>query len=192
MGQTKEEQQRDCMESLRTLYQTCGKPAYEELKPVFLEALERMLERRPINPAVEGAALGILYGCGGDRGPAICAAARGYMQGTEEMKKKSAAFLQGLFFTARDFALVSPDFLKLIDKLLAELSGEEFMSLLPELRLAFGYFTPLETDRIAAKAAALHGKTKRGLLEGRLVSPEEYAYGEALDRFALSRLEEKP
>ena len=191
LGQTKEEQQRDCMESLRTLYQTCGKPAYEELKPVFLEALERMLERRPINPAVEGAALGILYGCGGDRGPAICAAARGYMQGTEEMKKKSAAFLQGLFFTARDFALVSPDFLKLIDKLLAELSGEEFMSLLPELRLAFGYFTPLETDRIAAKAAALHGKTKRGLLEGRLVSPEEYAYGEALDRFALSRLEEK-
>ena len=191
MGQTGEDRQRECMESLRTLYQTSGKRSCAEMRPVFLEALERMLERSPLNPAVEGAALGILYGCGADRGAQISAAARGYMQGTEETRAKSAAFLRGLFFTARDFVLVSPDFLKLIDGLLESLSTEEFLRLLPELRLAFGYFTPLETDRIASKAAALHGKKAADLLEGK-ASPEEYAYGETLDSYARKQTKNGP
>ncbi|MGI6001120.1 MAG: DUF5682 family protein [Candidatus Merdisoma sp.] len=192
MGQTKEERQQECMESLRTLYQVSGKPAYAELQPVFLAALERMLERRPVNPAIEGAALGLLYGFDGSFGVQISAAARGYMQGTKEVRAASAAFLQGLFFTARDFALVSREFLQLIDGLLASLSAEEFMSLLPELRLAFGYFTPLETDRIAGQAAVLHGKTGRELLRGRSVSLEAYACGEALDSYAARRMERSP
>ena len=192
MGQTKEERQQECMESLRTLYQVSGKPAYAELQPVFLAALERMLERRPVNPAIEGAALGLLYGFDGSFGVQISAAARGYMQGTKEVRAASAAFLQGLFFTARDFALVSREFLQLIDGLLASLSAEEFMSLLPELRLAFGYFTPLETDRIAGQAAGLHGKTGREILRGRSVSLEAYACGEALDSYAARRMERSP
>ena len=192
MGQTKEERQQECMESLRTLYQASGKPAYAELQPVFLAALERMLERRPVNPAIEGAALGLLYGFDGSFGVQISAAARGYMQGTKEVRAASAAFLQGLFFTARDFALVSREFLQLIDGLLASLSAEEFMSFLPELRLAFGYFTPLETDRIAGQAAGLHGKTGRELLRGRSVSLEAYACGEALDSYAVRRMERSP
>ncbi len=50
--------------------------------------------------------------------------------------------------------------------------------------MAFGYFTPLETDRLAAKAAKLHGVSKKELLYGRPVSPLEYDYGEYLDAFA--------
>lgn len=188
MGKTGEEQQQECMENLRTLYQTTGKPAYAELRPLFAEAVERMLERKPLNPAVEGAALGLLYGYDGSFGEQIGTAARGYVQGTEEMRSKSAAFLRGLFFTARDFVFVGKDFLCLIDELLANLDSGEFMRLLPELRLAFGYFTPLETDRLANQAAALHGKKGRELLEGRQVEPEEYAYGELLDTYALERM----
>ena len=78
----------------------------------------------------------------------------------------------------------------MIDGLLGRLSGEEFLKLLPELRLAFGYFTPLETDRIAGRAAALHGKKKSDMLTGRSVSPGEYAYGEALDDYANKRAAE--
>ena len=65
------------------------------------------------------------------------------------------------------------------------------MGLLPELRLAFGYFTPMETDRIAGQAAALHGKSAGELLHGRMVSPEEYAYGERLDGYIRRRMEEE-
>lgn len=187
MGQVGEERQQECMESLRLLYQAAGRNNAGERKPVLMEALKGLLGRGSINPGVEGTVLGLLYGYEGSFGGQITETARGYIQGSGEMLSKSAAFLRGLFFTARDFVFVSGEFLNLIDELLGRLSGEEFLRLLPELRMAFGYFMPLETDRIAGRAAALHGKKKGDLLTGRRVSPEEFAYGEALDAYAGER-----
>jgi hypothetical protein len=83
---------------------------------------------------------------------------------------------------------VREGFLQMIDGLLARLSPEEFLELLPEFRRAFGYFTPMETDRIAGKAAALHGEGKKQLLKGRMVSPIEYRYGEDLDQYGKWRM----
>ncbi|MEH2958003.1 DUF5682 family protein [Candidatus Merdisoma sp. JLR.KK006] len=188
MGQVGEERQQECMESLRLLYQAAGRNNANERKPVLMEALKGLLGRGSVNPGVEGTVLGLLYGYEGGFGRQITETARGYIQGSGEMLSKSAAFLRGLFFTARDFVFVSGEFLNLIDELLGRLSGEEFLRLLPELRMAFGYFTPLETDRIAGRAAALHGRKKRDLLTERRVSPEEFAYGEALDAYAGERI----
>lgn len=188
MGQVGEERQQECMESLRLLYQAAGRNNANERKPVLMEALKGLLGRGSVNPGVEGTVLGLLYGYEGGFGRQITETVRGYIQGSGEMLSKSAAFLRGLFFTARDFVFVSGEFLNLIDELLGRLSGEEFLRLLPELRMAFGYFTPLETDRIAGRAAALHGRKKRELLTGRRVSPEEFAYGEALDAYAGERI----
>ena len=188
MGQVGEERQQECMESLRLLYQAAGRNNASERKPVLMEALKGLLGRGSVNPGVEGTVLGLLYGYEGGFGRQITETARGYIQGSGEILSKSAAFLRGLFFTARDFVFVSGEFLNLIDELLGRLSGEEFLRLLPELRMAFGYFTPLETDRIAGRAAALHGRKKRDLLTGRRVSPEEFAYGEALDAYAGERI----
>lgn len=188
MGQVGEERQQECMESLRLLYQAAGRNNADERKPVLMDALKGLLGRGSVNPGVEGTVLGLLYGYEGGFGRQITETAGGYIQGSGEMLSKSAAFLRGLFFTARDFVFVSGEFLNLIDELLGRLSGEEFLRLLPELRMAFGYFTPLETDRIAGRAAALHGRKKRDLLTGRRVSPEEFAYGEALDAYAGERI----
>ncbi len=188
MGQVGEERQQECMESLRLLYQAAGRNNADERKPVLMDALKGLLGRGSVNPGVEGTVLGLLYGYEGGFGRQITETARGYIQGSGEMLSKSAAFLRGLFFTARDFVFVSGEFLNLIDELLGRLSGEEFLRLLPELRMAFGYFTPLETDRIAGRAAALHGRKKRDLLTGRRVSPEEFAYGETLDAYAGERI----
>lgn len=188
MGQVGEEGQQECMESLRSLYQASGKEAYAKLRPAFMEALERMLEQKPLNPAIEGASLGLLYGYDESFADRIRLAAKGYIQGTEEMRSRSAAFLRGLFFTARDYVFVSRDFLRMIDELLLRLSAEEFLALLPELRLAFGYFTPSEIDRIAGSAAELHGRKREELLRGRMTEPEDYAYGEALDAWASEML----
>ena len=188
MGQTGEEEQQACMECLRSLYQITEKETYALYRPVFADAMERMLERRPLNPGIEGAALGLLYGIDGNSGERIKTAAEGYMQGTEEARRGSAAFLRGLFFTARDYVFASGDFLELIDGLLGRLSTEEFLKLLPELRLAFSYFTPMETDRIAARAAAFHGKKGQDILRRRAASPEEYAYGETLDHYIREQM----
>ena len=63
------------------------------------------------------------------------------------------------------------------------------MSLLPELRLAFSYFTPMETDRIAGKAAGLHGRRAGDILRRQGIGPEAYAYGEGLDSRIRAGLE---
>lgn len=185
MAQIKEEQQQECMESCLSLYQMTGRTGFTEFRPVLFDAFERLLKKPEIVPGLEGTVLGLLYGHDSRYEEQIRRAASGYLQGTDDMQMKSAAFLRGLFYTARDFVFVQEGFLEMIDGLLGGLSAEAFMKLLPELRQAFGYFTPLEVDRIAGKAAALHGAKKQDLLHGRQVSALEYEYGEALDAYAV-------
>ncbi len=187
MAQVKDEQLKECMEGCLSLYQITGRPGFVRYRPVLLEAFERLLGQRGITPGLEGTVRGLLYGYESRYEARIRSAAAGYLQGTDEMQMKSAAFLRGLFYTARDFVFVQEHFLEMIDGLLEKLSGEAFMKLLPELRQAFGYFTPLEIDRIAGKAAGLHGVKKQEVLHGRMVLPAEYEYGEALDAWAVKK-----
>lgn len=190
MAQVKDEQLKICMESCLSLYQITGKQQFSRFRQILLEAFERLLEKKDIQPGLEGAVLGLLYGYDSKYEEQIHNTASGYLLGTEDMQMKSAVFLRGLFYTARDFVFVRESFLTMIDALLGALSAEAFMKLLPELRMAFGYFTPLETDRIAGKAAALYGVKKQELLRGRSVSPLEYEYGELLNAYALQQMED--
>ncbi len=189
MARVKDEQQQECMESCLSLYQMTGRRGFERYRQPLIDAFIRLLEQKEVQPGLEGAVLGLLYGYDSQYDGQIQTAAAGYLQGTDEMQMKSAAFLRGLFYTARDFVFVQESFLTMIDGLLGKLSVEAFMNLLPELRQAFGYFTPLETDRIAGKAAAIHGAKKQELFKGRAISPMEYAYGELLDAWALKKME---
>jgi len=80
-------------------------------------------------------------------------------------------------------------FIRSVDRMIAEADDERFMSLLPELRLAFGSFTPAEIDRIAGEAAALHGARAGDITRGEQVIPELYSYGRKLDEWASSQVE---
>ena len=190
MAQVPKEQEQQCIDSCLSLYQITGRPVFQRFRPVLLETLHRLLERKGIQPGLEGAVMGLIYGCDSDFGPRIQEVAAGYLTGTGEMQLKSAAFLRGLFCTAKDMVFTGEHFLVMIDQLLGDLSAEQFMMLLPELRMAFGYFTPLETDRIAGEAAELHGVRKKALLSGRKVNPLEFEYGQQLDAYGRKRMEE--
>ncbi len=187
MAEVPEERQQECMECCRELYQMTGHKSFEKLRPPLMEAMLRLAERDKIRPGLYGAVLGLLYGWDGQYSVCIRDAVYGYLKGSGEMRMRSAAFLRGLFYTARDFVFVQEYFLSMVDELLAELSADEFLQLLPELRMAFGYFTPFETDRIAGKAAALHGAEADRILKGRRVPPHAYEYGEFLDTFGRAR-----
>ena len=100
---------------------------------------------------------------------------------------KSAELLQGLFKTARDLLLTDKDFLKEIDGLFCELADEDFTAMLPQLRLAFSYFLPRETDRLAKAAASFHG-TER--MTTHAMDVADYSRAEALDAWAAARLDE--
>ena len=62
------------------------------------------------------------------------------------------------------------------------------MRLLPELRMAFTYFTPSEVDRIAESAAGLHGKKREEILEKKGIPGSFYSYGKELDAYVMGQL----
>ena len=62
------------------------------------------------------------------------------------------------------------------------------MELLPELRMAFTWFTPRETDKIAGKAAALHGRKQADILEREEILPDWYAYGAEVDAYVKAEM----
>lgn len=179
------------MEAIKVLYQITGRkgPDYIGERADFYEALCRMQEDAQIHAGLNGCIHGILYGGGREDSYAVGTACRGYLTGTREQLLKTAVFFRGLFFAAKDLMLIEHTFLNMIDTFLGEVDEAEFMELLPQLRMAFAYFTPAETDRIAQRAAELHSGTGHELMARGEVWPEWYAYGRELDLYVQRRLD---
>ena len=176
-------------EHCQLLYEVTARPPFADLRSVLLGALEELIAQDPIHPALHGAALGLLYGGAPEKKALAVQIAAGYLRGTHDQKLRAAAFLQGLFRTARDLLLVDDIQLASIDALLCELEDEEFITLLPQLRLAFSYFTPTETDRLGCQAASFHGQER--LKAGSIaVSPADYTCWESIDAWAARQLEQ--
>ncbi len=182
---------RKVQQACMLLYQVTGRETFAVLRPPLIEAFQRLVGQNPIHPALHGAVLGLLYGDDSRWKEKIDKIAESYLRGTRNMMLLSASFLQGLFYTARDLLLVDRSFLCRMDTLLTTLTDQDFIALLPELRLAFSYFAPMETDRIAQLAAALHG-AKGGTLRKKGIDPEAYTWGERLDAWVAARLDEFP
>lgn len=154
----------------------------------FREALEMLVSMDPIHPGLYGAALGLLYGLQTDWKEKIGVVVRGYLRGTRNRMLQSAQLLQGLFRTARDLLLTEPGFLKEIDQLLCNLEDGDFTAMLPQLRLAFSYFLPRETDRLAKAVSGFHGSMK--LRTDRAVDAADYTRAEVIDAWAAAQLVE--
>lgn len=172
-----------CMNALKLLYQVTGRKGreYTAERDNFYEALYQMQEDVQIHAGLNGCIHGILYGGGKECAQTVGAVCRGYLTGTREQLLQTAVFFRGLFFAARDLVLIEQDMLAIIDTFLGQVDEAEFMTLLPQLRMAFAYFTPNETDKIAQQAAALHHNTGRDLMEREEVLPAWYTYGRELD-----------
>ena len=188
MGSADDRQVPAIQQSCMLLYQVTGRDSFSLQRPALLDAFAALTRQDPLHPALHGAVLGLLYGAEPTWKQNIDAAIRGYLQGTPGMLLQSASFLQGLFYTARDLLLADPGFLSQIDRLLCALEDDDFTRLLPELRLAFSYFVPTETDRLAKRAAALHGAAESILRRG-AVDPAAYTRAEALDAWVTARLD---
>ncbi|MFG6369146.1 MAG: hypothetical protein K1W16_12115 [Lachnospiraceae bacterium] len=173
------------MNALKLLYQITGRKGqeYANERVNFYEVLQQMQEDVQIHAGLNGCIHGILYGGGQEDARAVGAVCQGYLTGTKEQLLKTAVFFRGLFFTARDLILIEREMLERIDVFLGQVNAVEFMELLPQLRMAFAYFTPAETDKIAQQAASLHHKTGHELMEQAEVLPEWYTYGRELDAY---------
>ena len=172
----------ECIKICRLLYSLVTSTFLSDRYTILMDSFKRMTKRNDPQPAVYGAVLGLLYGSDGKYKDDISSALNGYLMGTKEMQKQGAVFLRGLFSTARDIVLVGNEFINITDKLIRKLSMEDFMEVLPELRLAFGYFTPYETDSIAKKASEIYGTDHAGILQGLSIYSRFYSMGVELEK----------
>ena len=172
----------ECIKICRLLYSLVSSRFLNDRYTVLIDTFVRMTRQNDPQPAVYGAVLGLLYGSEGEYKKEISYALNGYLTGTKEMQKKGAVFLRGLFNTARDIVLVGNEFINITDKLIRKLSMEDFMEVLPELRLAFSYFTPYETDSIAKKAAELYGTDCFEMLQNVNIYSRIYPMGIELEK----------
>ena len=190
MARVKEEDMSKCMEALKLLYQVIGRMEREESqeRDSYFEALFAMDRDSEIQAGVHGCIHGLLYGGGREDVARIEQVCRGYLTGTREQMLKTAMFFRGLFYGAKDLVFVGDTFLRMLNEFLMQVGEEDFMQLLPELHMAFTYFTPAETDRIAQSAAGFHGKSRRQLQEQQAVPEAWYLYGRELEKFALEEI----
>jgi hypothetical protein len=98
-------------------------------------------------------------------------------------------FLAGLFALAREEALRSPGLVAALDAVISGLGADDFLVAVPSLRLAFGYFPPLEKQTLARALVGARGGDPGDARElTRLpVAPHVALRGLALDASALAR-----
>ena len=167
--------------ALKNMYQAVLNQQYELNGMLLEEGLKSLVVKKSIKPLIRGAAYGILYGFSSEYRKDIIKAGWGYVQGSGDSKTMAAPFFRGLFNTAKDMVMESSEFLIMLNELLHELSEEAFVEILPELRMAFAYFMPQETDKIAKKVAQLFGRNEKDLKRYG-ISGRTYALGEYLDQ----------
>ncbi len=147
----------------------------------FLQALEDLFHENTANSALVGTAGGILLKSEEMALEQVMNKFEWYLMGSLEAKKESAAFLKGFFEVAKDTLFIEPKLLILIDEVLRETSGEDFLEILPDLRLAFTYFLPFETDRIAHLVAQYYGVSSESLLTTQAVDPKDRSWAKEAD-----------
>lgn len=189
MAGIKEENLSSCMEAVKLLYQVTDKGGVMEgEKEAYYEALDKMCGNREINAGLHGCIHGILYGSKREGAKEVESACLGYLTGTREQLLQTAVFFRGLFYSAKDLIFAGGKILEMLDVFFGKVEEKEFMELLPQLRMAFTYFTPGETDKIAKRAAGLHGKEQEDILLRKEIMPEWYAYGRELDTYARGHM----
>ena len=108
------------------------------------------LDEESTAPAIfHGAISGILYSNGRRTESELAARLKGYLQSASTDRAQGARFIEGLLDAARDVLWNVTEIVDCLDQFLREIKEEEFMSVVPHLRLAFSGLTAREIDTLA-------------------------------------------
>jgi len=134
-------------QQIKTLYQPTNEP--------FIDALTDFCQKQNIPPTLDGAATGLLYNAAHLSLDDVRHRTNAYLKGSAVVL--TGRFLRGIFLTAKDIIFHDKDFLQGLNNTIATIPYEEFLQLLPDLRLAFTFFTPREIDRIGKNILIMLG-----------------------------------
>lgn len=177
----------EVISKLKDIYHISNKANFDS--EILVGSLKLLISKKDCNSAVEGAALGILYGLNSIDSKEVADKTVQYLYGTGEKLMKSGSFLKGLFSTAKDLLLVEEDLLKGIDSFMRNIEEEHFMALLPDLRFSFTFFNPGEIDSIAKEAAKVYSTKEEDILYGKALKEEDISLAVSLDQYAVELLE---
>jgi hypothetical protein len=144
------------IQGLKLLAMLAGSPGQRFKDETFRGYLNELLEDHGLPPQLEGVCVAIAISLGDRTQQDLVRRARGYVRGTPEQAKQTALYLQGVFAIARDAFLYDDALLQELHFMIGELPYEDFIRMIPELRLAFTYFTPMETSLIAERVAGMY------------------------------------
>lgn len=152
-----------------------------EKTDVFESALLSLVNSVEKEPAVYGAAAGLLSTINPEYRKLAENSAEGYLTGSMEMRKKGADYLRGLFSTARDIVFTDSSFLEMTDRLISEFETDDFIEVLPSLRLAFSNFTPSEISLVSESVSKLHNVSESDLINRTAVDERMFVFCEDFD-----------
>jgi hypothetical protein len=153
-------------QAVKMLYQIAAREnsAVTSGTAAFSEALADLIapQSAPQNvpPSVDGAATGLLYNAGTLSLEQALGRANAYFASSGSILAMSGRFLRGLFLTAKDVVFYDDGFINGLNNTIKNLVYEDFIKLLPDLRLAFTSFTPKEIDSVAQKVVTIMGLTE--------------------------------
>ncbi len=177
----------DVVEIMRLMFSLTG-GVLAAWRDTFEDALLTVAAAADKHPAVYGGTMGLLYAIDAKRRGDAEDAMRSYLSGSAEIRKLGADYLRGLFRTAGDIVLADDSFLKMTDELMVGFDTEDFMEILPSMRLAFSYFTPAETQDISKAVAGLHGVKADEVLAGDSIDEGLFRFGRKLDSLITAQL----
>lgn len=141
---------------------------------LYWASLEPMATRQPCEPMLAGAAAGLLYAGGRWSEEQLAAALAGHVAGRAR-SRAAAAYLGGVAAAAREALWQSSAILRVLREIIEDSSHEEFLALLPELRLSFARLTPRETDAMGEIVARALGASSFGPIVDHELSEVEVA-----------------
>jgi len=119
-----------------------------DVKEAYQDALIDFTQRANIPPTLDGTATGLLYNAGVFSIKDVSRQTYAYLGATGGLLAMVGRFLRGIFLTAKDIIFYDQSFLEGLNTAIGNISYEDFLELLPDLRLAFTFFTPREIDTI--------------------------------------------
>ena len=183
LSRTPPEAVQERIEALRLMMELLRAPGCEALdRTIFDDAVNRVADANP-PPEILGAVLAIALHAGLKTPADICLALRGSFVGTVDDEAERIGVLRGLLFTTPEILWRSDAVLEETDRLLCGLTEDDFLNLLPHIRLAFTALNPREADRIAGSLARIHGGQAAEYMERHTsLSEADLELGLALER----------
>ncbi|MEZ5709925.1 MAG: DUF5682 family protein [Blastomonas sp.] len=154
----------------------------------FDEALER-LEAQELAPAIAGAVMAFALLDGRADGDRLGERLQGELAGAYIDAGERLAFLGGIIAISRELLWTVPQVLEALDAVVGDAGEDEFIAMLPHLRLALMPLDPGEIDRLSAIVAQRLGISPDALAQLVAIGEEEALRNVALDRELAQKLE---